>query len=60
VTIENSFDSDSPRQSSQGFGLNSVRRRLETEYGTKAKLTVSTEDSRFRAELLLPVSQGAT
>jgi two-component system, LytTR family, sensor histidine kinase AlgZ len=57
VTIENSFDSDSPRQSNQGFGLNSIRKRLETEYGSHAKLTVFTEESRFRAELLLPVAQ---
>jgi two-component system, LytTR family, sensor histidine kinase AlgZ len=55
ITIENSFDADSPKKSSHGFGLTSIRRRLETEYGTRARLTVSTEDSRFRAELLLPV-----
>ncbi len=57
ITIENSFDADSPRKSSHGFGLTSIRRRLETEYGTRARLTVSTEDSWFRAELLVPVSQ---
>jgi two-component system, LytTR family, sensor histidine kinase AlgZ len=55
ITIENSFDADSPQKSRHGFGLTSIRRRLETEYGTRAKLTVSSEDSRFRAELLLPV-----
>ena len=57
ITIENSFDADSPRKSNQGFGLTSIRRRLETEYGARARLTVSTEDTRFRAELLVPVSQ---
>lgn len=56
IVIENSFDPDSPKSARHGFGLNSIRKRLESEYGTAASLATSSGENLFRAELLLPVA----
>lgn len=56
IVIENSFDPEFPRSSRHGFGLNSVRKRLESEYGPAATLATSSTESLFRAELILPLA----
>lgn len=56
IVIENSFDLEFPQSSRHGFGLNSIRKRLETEYGPAASLAISSGENLFRAELLLPVA----
>ncbi|HXE14160.1 MAG TPA: histidine kinase [Bryobacteraceae bacterium] len=56
IVIENSFDPEFPRSARHGFGLNSIRKRLESEYGPAASLAISTGENFFRAELLLPVA----
>jgi hypothetical protein len=57
LTVENSFDSETPPAKRHGFGLKSIRKRLETEYGGQASLSTSAEVDLFRAELVLPVVQ---
>jgi LytS/YehU family sensor histidine kinase len=56
IVVENSFDPEFPQSERHGFGLNSIRKRLEVEYGSAANLVISTGASLFRAELLLPVA----
>jgi two-component system, LytTR family, sensor histidine kinase AlgZ len=54
VTIENPFDPDAPTARRNGFGLASVRKRLQARYGAAARLDVQIEQNRYRAVLSLP------
>jgi two-component system, LytTR family, sensor histidine kinase AlgZ len=54
VTIENPFDPDAPAARRNGFGLASVRKRLQVRYGTAARLDVQVDRNRYRAMLSLP------
>lgn len=60
ITIENPFDPDAPAARRNGFGLASVRNRLQARYGLVARLDVQVEQDRFRVMLSLPcdVSEG--
>jgi len=62
VFVENGYDADAPaprRQGArQGLGLRNVRNRLETSFGSAARLTTQTEDSVFRIEMILPCQTG--
>ncbi|MGE5357436.1 MAG: sensor histidine kinase [Bacteroidales bacterium] len=55
ITLENPFDADA-RRARTGVGLANVRRRLATEYGHQAALTVTDHDGCFRATITLPVT----
>ncbi len=57
VSIENTFDPDSPRRRKSGVGLENVRRRLETRYGEDASLRIFTAENRYRARLSLPLEE---
>lgn len=54
VTIENPFDPDSPETRRNGFGLVSVRNRLQARYGNAATCDVQMEHNLFRVILTLP------
>lgn len=55
ITVENSFDADGQKsRQTGGFGLATVRKRLEAHYGGRAALHASTEEGTFRVEMLLP------
>ena len=54
VSVENGFDPDSPAPRRHGLGLRNVRSRLETRFGSAARLTAHTENNRFRAEMVVP------
>jgi LytS/YehU family sensor histidine kinase len=54
ITVENTFDPDSPSPRRHGLGLRNVRSRLETRFGTEAQLTAQTFDNSFRAEMVVP------
>ena len=56
VVIENPFDRDRPRAARRGVGLENVRRRLATQYGSLASLEVVEADGQFRVTLTLPSS----
>lgn len=54
LIVENSYDPDSKRSRQAGFGLDSIRKRLNVLYGPQAGIRVSTQGDQFRVELVLP------
>ena len=54
ILMENSFDPDSPSSLKTGLGLDNIRQRLHTRYGTDAKVSVHADDNIFRVDLRLP------
>jgi two-component system sensor histidine kinase AlgZ len=54
VSVENSFDPDSPSPRSSGLGIRNVRSRLETRFGSAGQLSVNAENSVFRAQMSVP------
>ena len=57
VTIENPFDPDAPPALRNGFGLASVRNRIQARYGHAGKLEIEVEQARYRVVLSLPWCQ---
>jgi sensor histidine kinase YesM len=57
VTVENPFDPDAPPAQKNGFGLLSVRNRLQARYGSAGKLEIEVGDARYRVVLSLPWDQ---
>jgi two-component system, LytTR family, sensor histidine kinase AlgZ len=57
ILVENSFDMDGgkPRQTG-GFGLVTVRKRLEAYYGGAAALHTAAEEGTYRVEIRLPAA----
>jgi two-component system, LytTR family, sensor histidine kinase AlgZ len=56
IVVENSFDEEGQKsRQTGGFGLATVRKRLEAHYGGLAALHASTEEGTFRVEMRLPV-----
>jgi two-component system sensor histidine kinase AlgZ len=56
IVVENSCDADRPNSRSTGLGLANVRGRVESMYGTRARMDVENEPERFRVLLALPAS----
>jgi two-component system, LytTR family, sensor histidine kinase AlgZ len=54
VRIENSYDAEAPAPRHQGLGLRNVRDRLETSFGSAARLTTQADHNVFRTEMILP------
>lgn len=54
VVVENPFDPDAPSSRRNGFGLISVRNRLQARYGSAARMDIHVEDQRYRVALTLP------
>ena len=54
ILVENSFDPESPAPLKTGLGLDNIRQRLGTRYGTEASISVKTEGNRFQVSLRLP------
>jgi two-component system, LytTR family, sensor histidine kinase AlgZ len=57
IVVENSFDPDgqSSRQRG-GFGLASVRKRIQAHYGAEAALQAAAADAVYRVEMRLPLN----
>jgi hypothetical protein len=53
VTVENLFDAPSLAPQ-QGLGLRNLRMRLETRFGSAARLATHSEGNRFRVEMTVP------
>jgi two-component system sensor histidine kinase AlgZ len=58
ITVTNPYDQEKPASRGSGLGLENVRRRLRTLYGTGAALSLSDSASMFTAEIILPASPG--
>ena len=56
LIVENSCDADRPTSRSTGLGLANVRGRVESMYGTRARMDVENEPERFRVLLALPAA----
>lgn len=54
IDIDNPVDADAAPARKTGMGLENVRRRLRTRYGTQARIDTQAGGGRFRVELLLP------
>jgi len=54
IAIENPRDADAPTPTRRGVGLENVRQRLTTMFGTDARLETRTDSERFRVELAIP------
>lgn len=54
IAIENPRDTESPRASRPGIGLENVRQRLMAMFGAEARLDTRTDDGRYRVELAMP------
>jgi two-component system, LytTR family, sensor histidine kinase AlgZ len=55
IVVENSFDAAGQKsRQTGGFGLATVRKRLEAHFGGLAALHASTEEGTFRVEMHLP------
>jgi hypothetical protein len=56
IVVENTCDADRPISRSTGLGLANVRGRVESMYGTRARMDVENEPAIFRVLLALPAS----
>ena len=54
ISVENRCDPDRPSRSGEGIGLANTRRRIQTFYGSNAKIEVTAEPDRFRVAMMLP------
>lgn len=59
VMVENPCDPDRPASRGTGVGLVNVRARVETLFGHRARVEVTSERERFRVLLVLPATAAA-
>jgi two-component system, LytTR family, sensor histidine kinase AlgZ len=59
LTIENPYDLDRTAPTGTQVGLQNVRRRLDTEYGSSASVRIVDEAGVFRAEIRMPLKLDA-
>lgn len=57
IRIENNFDSDAPRRRGAGIGLKNVRQRVDTTYGSRARLDVRSTAEHFQIAMELPAER---
>jgi two-component system, LytTR family, sensor histidine kinase AlgZ len=58
IAVENTCDPDRPASRGTGLGLANVRGRIESMYGTRARMDVESEPEKFRVLLALPAVAG--
>ena len=54
VSVENGFDPESPAPRRHGLGLRNVRSRLETRFGSAARLAAHSNENHFRVNFEVP------
>jgi two-component system, LytTR family, sensor histidine kinase AlgZ len=57
VIVENRFDPEAPARHRNGVGLSNVKQRLETRYGKRASLDVTSDGERFRVAISMPAER---
>jgi two-component system sensor histidine kinase AlgZ len=55
IVVENSFDPESTPSRRNGLGLENVRRRVESRYGSEGSMRVTATDGQFQVSLSIPV-----
>jgi signal transduction histidine kinase len=56
LSVRNPFDEDAVAQTGTGFGLKSVRRRLQLLYGQTDLLVVERQANHFEAQINIPIA----
>jgi two-component system, LytTR family, sensor histidine kinase AlgZ len=56
IAVENTCDPDRPASRGTGLGLNNVRGRVESMYGTRARMATESAPESFRVLLALPAT----
>jgi Histidine kinase len=56
IAVENACDPDRPTSRGTGLGLGNVRGRVESMYGTRARMDTQSSSDRFRVLLALPAT----
>lgn len=59
ISVDNPCDPDRPSGRGAGVGLQNVKQRLRTLYGTEASVATEERGGRFVARLQLPIEQGS-
>jgi LytS/YehU family sensor histidine kinase len=54
ITVRNPFDPDAPSAGRNGLGLRNIRERLESRYGSAARLDIQVEESLYQVTLTIP------
>jgi hypothetical protein len=54
VSVENPVDPDRPKRRGAGVGLDNVRRRLDTAFGSQAAAQPAEREGVFRVDLVMP------
>lgn len=57
ITLENTFDPESVKQSGQGIGLKNIKKRLEITYNHKNLLDTEKLDNLFKVNLFIPIGE---
>ncbi len=60
ITIANPYDPDSRPSKSTGLGLQNVRGRLETLFGTEARLEIERDEGVFRVRMNFPARRSSS
>jgi hypothetical protein len=58
--ISNPFDPEAPSAGRNGIGLVNIRERLESRYGSAARLEIAADERTYRVTLTLPAKQQKT
>jgi LytS/YehU family sensor histidine kinase len=56
IMVENPFDPEAPPGRGKGIGLRNVRRRLQTMFGTEARMDLQKDTHMFRVEISFPAN----
>jgi LytS/YehU family sensor histidine kinase len=56
IAVENTCDADRPVSHGTGLGLRNVRGRVESMYGTRARMHTESSPEKFRVLLALPAT----
>jgi two-component system sensor histidine kinase AlgZ len=60
ITVENSWDPDSPPSRKGGLGLRNVQQRLDARYGKFASFRISDEGDLFQVQMSIPAEREET
>jgi LytS/YehU family sensor histidine kinase len=59
IVVENQWDAEAPKKRRNGLGLENVRRRLATAFGSRARMDATSDGDAFRVSITLPAERKA-
>jgi len=60
IVVENQWDAEAPKKRRNGLGLENVRRRLATAFGSRARMDATSDGDAFRVSMTLPAERKAS